>query len=185
MTTAENKLVDWLDLARARLQNAERALAKAQDAYEQVKADVDAIQRTLDFGRTAIEVPSGVDVPLSVIAKQKSHMDALKLIAKNGNGRVKTTDAANAFKAAGRSKAKRRSLYSNLYHLMWDSVEWEREGEGLFRLRGTPDRSASESPFPNGREVAEPKEDGPPSDGAGDEVTIRRTAIPDRVSPRR
>ena len=155
MTTtnvAENKLLDWADTARRQLKEAEDSLSQAQEAYEVAKAYVDAIQMTLEFGRGLEHNQSSTvaGVSLSAIAAQDSHMDALKLIARHGDGLVRTSEAANALKLSGRSQAKRRSLYSNLYHQMEQSDEWEPAGKGMWRLKNSWSWDAPESDFPDG-----------------------------------
>ncbi len=139
MTTsnaAENKLLDWIDIASRELEGAQTALEDAQVAYNAAATDLTSLKRSLEFGRSREATGSSgiAGVTLAAIAAEETHMDALKLVADRCGGVVRTAEAVNAIKASRRSNAKRRSLYSNLYHLMLDSDEWTREGQGAFRL---------------------------------------------------
>ncbi|MDA0264126.1 MAG: hypothetical protein O3A93_13040 [Chloroflexi bacterium] len=140
MTTnnlAEAKLLEWAENALKQMEDAAVDLEDAQRAFETAKANLDAIQKAIEYGRSLVH-PDAPDIPLSKIAEASSHNEALVIMARHGDGWVKTADAADLIKASGRSKAKRRSLYSNLYHLMSNSEDWEpgKQGQGRFKFIG-------------------------------------------------
>ncbi len=162
----ENKLLDWIGVARAQLEAAAANLETAQEEFDKATSVMEAIAQVLEFGRSLEQGQADdmIGIPLTEIVQQKSHMDALKLIAKHRGGMVKTSEAANILRASGRSKAKQRSLYSNLYHLMTDSNQWEADGKGAFKLNWHWGQGQEEFP------IGEVESD-------SDELTIRRDAI--------
>lgn len=137
MTDAtRSKLLELIGELRSEKANLEK---KYQAELEKINNNILSVQRTLELLSGEI-VSKGKPAPqlrfdMVDIAKAKSQIEAVKIMARQSNGVVNITQAADTLIRAGRSTGKRRNLVSGLHNILSNSDEWEWVSPGNFKLK--------------------------------------------------
>lgn len=109
-----------------------------RNEIEQIDRDLQAVQRTLDLMSGTDVTKSQLQlsmIDISLIVNAQNQKEALKVIAKQNQGVVNLTKAADLLIRAGRAKGKRRNLISTLWGFVHDSDEWEKASKGNYHLK--------------------------------------------------